>query len=159
MKFKFILMVLLFFGFAVSQEVLLYNTNHLFKNSETILTDANGKYYFEMVDVDTATSAEITIRGGRNGDVRVSIWAHNVSGTLNLELQVGMKVADFGADSLDYSWISVTTIGSIDDQVTKTFLMTDFPEWVAPIIAYKVRVITSGIQQTQVKVNVLQYKR
>lgn len=155
---RLLILLLVLVGFGFSQEILLYNTNHLFKSSETILTDSNGKYYFEMTDVDTATSAEVTIRGGRNGDVRISIWAHATSGTLDLDLLVGIKVADFGADSLNYEWISVDRLDSAEDGATNTYLMINFPEWTAPMIGYKICLITAGTQTTQVKVNVLQFK-
>ena len=161
MKLKLVLLIVFILGFFVnveSQNVLVYNTKNLFKQSETILNDTNDIPYFVMTNADTAISGQIELQGGRNGDVRISITSNATVGTLVMDAYVGIKVADFGVDSLNYKWILLGNLTDTNNGYTETYLLTDYQDWVAPIIAYKIKLITTSTETVDVKVNVLQWK-
>lgn len=153
-KILFILILpLLLFG----QRVEKMDAYNLFSSTETVTHTTDGIPYFTMTDTDTATSKLIVMNGGKSGDVRVSVVIDTISGTLSAAVYMGIKVGEFGSESLNYNWVSLGTISASDNNTTKTYLMSDYSEWDSPVEGYKIRIITSGNQSDKVYVNVLQY--
>jgi len=131
-----------------------YNIKTLFPD-QTILTDANGAYYINLVDAQSFTSIELTEPGA--GSERVSYILDNVSGTMSVNVDFGVNQGEFGSDARNVEYNTLETVGAADTGVTKyTLVNSGNHSWYeCPGNSFHIRIVQTGTQTNKLYLNLV----